>query len=53
MHAKDLSFDDGGEREVVEGVIEVVPNVVVAVFACDLIVEAVVVGDVSGLVVAP
>lgn len=53
MDAEDLSFDDGCEGEVVEGVIEVVPDVVVAVLAGDFIVESVDVGDVSRLVVAP
>ena len=53
MYAEYLSFDDGCERQVVEGVVEVVPDVVVAVLARDFIVESVDVSDVSRLVVPP
>jgi hypothetical protein len=53
MHAEYLSFDHCCQWEVVEGVVEVVPYVVVAVLLRDLIVETVDVCDVAGLVVAP
>lgn len=47
MYAKDLSLDDGCEGKVVKGVIEVVPNVVIAILLGDFIVETVDIGDVT------
>ncbi len=52
MDAKYLSLDEGCKREVVEGIIEVIPNVMVAIFFSYLVIEAVYIGDIPGLVVA-
>ena len=52
MHAEYLVVDDDGEGEEVEHVGEVVPDVSVAVFAVAFSVEAVGLGDTTGLVVA-
>jgi len=47
VQAEDLVVDQGSEREVVEEVCEVFPDVGVAVFAEALVVEAVDLGDLS------
>lgn len=52
MHAEDLVVDHDGQREEVEHVREVVPDVGVAVFAVAFGVEAVGLGYASALVVA-
>ena len=52
MHAEDLVIDHDGQREEVEHVREVVPDVGVAVLAVAFGVEAVGLGYASGLVVA-
>jgi hypothetical protein len=52
MKAEDLVIDEGGEREVVEEVCKVLPDVGVAVFAKTLVVESVNLGDLTRLVVS-
>lgn len=52
MYAEDLALDDSCEREIVEGIIEIIPDIMVAVFLGDFVVEAVGEGDVARLVVA-
>lgn len=51
MYAEDLSLDDCCEREIIEGVIKIIPNVMITIFFCDLIIEAVYVCDISRFVV--
>jgi hypothetical protein len=53
MHAEDLVVDHNREREVVEHVCKVVPNVCVAVLARTLGVEAVALRYAPRFVVAP
>ena len=50
--ATHLVLDEGGEGEEVEEVGEETPDIGVAVFAQTLVVEAVYLGDLSGLVIA-
>ncbi len=52
VQAEDLIVDQGGEREVIEEVGEVFPNVRIAVFSQAFVVEAVDLGDLSGFVVS-
>jgi hypothetical protein len=52
MSAKNLSFDDSRERKVIKEFSEHLPNVVVFVLPHALIIEPVVLGDTSRLVVA-
>lgn len=52
VEAENLVVDEGGEREIVEEVGEVLPDVGVAVLAEALVVEAVDLGDLAGLVVS-
>lgn len=52
VETEDLVVDEGGQREVVEEVGEVLPDVGVAVLSEALVVEAVDLGDLAGLVVA-
>jgi hypothetical protein len=52
VQTKDLVVDQGGEREVVEQIGEVLPDVGIAVLPQALVVEAVDLGDLAGLVVA-
>ena len=47
MHAEDLSLDDGSERQVIEGFIEIIPDVMIAVFLGDFIIEAVDIGYIA------
>lgn len=47
MHTEYLSFDHCCEGEIVEGIVEVVPYVVIAVLLRDFVVEAVNIGDVA------
>ena len=51
MEAEDLILDDGGKREVIEEVGQVLPHVRVAVLSEALVVEAVNLGDLPTLVV--
>lgn len=51
MEAEDLVFDEGGEREEIEKVGEVLPHIGVAIFAQALVVEAVDLCDLAGFVV--
>ena len=51
MHAEDLTLDDGCQRQVIEGIIEIVPDIVIAVLFGCLLIKAVDIGDVAGLVV--
>ena len=53
VQAEDLVLDDGGQRQVIEEVGEVLPHVRVAVLAQTLVVEAVDLGDLATLVIAP
>jgi hypothetical protein len=52
VKTEDLVVDQGGEREVVEEVREVFPDICVAVLAKALVVEPVHLGDLSRLVVS-
>lgn len=52
MDAEDLSLDDSGEGEIVKGIVEVVPDIMIAVFFGDFVIESVDVGNVARLVVA-
>ena len=52
MEAEDLILDEGGQRQKVEEVGEVLPDVRIAIFSKALIVEAVNLSDLTGLVVA-
>ena len=52
MKTEDLVVDQGGKGEVVEEIGEVLPDICVAVLAQALVVEAVDLGDLTGLVVA-
>ena len=47
-----FSLNDSCKREVIESIGEVVPDIVVAVLLCNLIVESINCGDVPGFVVA-
>ena len=52
MEAEDLVVDERGEREVVEQIGEVFPDVCIAVFSEALIVETIDLRDLAGLVVS-
>ena len=52
MEAEDLILDEGGQRQKVEEVGEVLPDVRITIFSKALIVEAVNLSDLTGLVVA-
>lgn len=52
MQTEDLAVDEGGEREVVEEIGKVLPNIGVAILAEAFIVETVDLSDLAGLVVA-
>ena len=52
MKTENLVFDHGGQREQVEEVREVLPNVGISVFPQAFIIESIDLGDLSGLVVA-
>lgn len=52
METEDLVVNESGEREVIEEVGEVFPNVRVTVFAQAFIVEAVDLGNLTGFVVS-
>lgn len=52
VKAEDLVLDQGGKRQVIEQVCEVLPDVGIAVFAEAFVVEAVDLGDLAGLVVS-
>lgn len=47
MHAEDLSLDDGSEWQIVEGFIEIIPDVMIAVFLGDFIIEAIDIGYIT------
>lgn len=51
MKTEDLVVDQGGKGEVVEEIGEVLPDICVAVLAQALVVEAIDLGDLTGLVV--
>ena len=53
METEDLIIDQGGERQVVEQICEVFPDVGVAVFSETFVVEAVDLSDLARFVVAP
>lgn len=52
MEAEDLIFDEGGEREEIEEIGEVFPNIGVAILAQTLVVEAVDLRNLARFVVA-
>jgi hypothetical protein len=52
VQTEDLVVDQGSERQVVEKVCEVFPDIGVAILAETLVVKAVYLGDLAGLVVA-
>lgn len=52
MQTEDLVFDESGEGEVIEKVGKVFPDIGVAIFAKTLVIEAVDLGDLTGLVVS-
>jgi hypothetical protein len=41
MDTEDLSLDDSSKRKVIESISEIVPNIVIAIFFSNLIVEAI------------
>lgn len=51
MEAENLVVDEGGQREVIEQVGEVLPHVCIAVFAQALVVEAIYLCDLTRFVV--
>ena len=53
MQAEDLVLDDGGQWQVIEQVGEVLPHVRVAVLTQAFVIEAVDLGDLTTLVIAP
>ena len=52
VDAEYFSFYDSGKWEIVKGVIEILPNVMIAVLFGYFIVESIDVGDVAGLVIS-
>lgn len=52
MHAEDLPLNDGGEWQIIEGFIEIIPDVMIAVFLGDFIIEAVDISYIAWLVIA-
>lgn len=52
MDAKDLTFNDGSQGQVVESIVEIVPDIVIAVLFGYFIIKAIDVGDVTRLVIA-
>lgn len=52
MQAENLSINEGGERQIVEQIGEVLPHVGISVFAQTFVVESVDLRDLSRLVVA-
>lgn len=52
MQAENLSINEGGEREIVEEVSEVLPHIRIPVFAQTLVVESVNLRDLSRLMIA-
>ena len=53
VQAEDLVLDDGGQWQVIEQICEVLPHVCVAVLAEAFVIEAVDLGDLATLVIAP
>lgn len=51
MDTKDLPLNDCSQGEVIKGIVEIMPNIVIAIFFCDFVIEAVDIGDVTGLMV--
>lgn len=52
MQAEDVSFDDGGQRKVVEQLGEVLPNICIAIFTKAFIIEAVNLGNLLCLMIS-
>jgi hypothetical protein len=52
VEAEDLVVDKGGEREVVEEICEVFPNIGIAIFSKAFVIETIDLGNLAGLVVA-
>ena len=53
MNAEDLTLNDSCERQVVESVIEVVPDIMVTILFCNLVIKSINIGNVTRLVIAP
>lgn len=52
VETEDLVVDEGGEREIVEEVSEVLPDARIAIFAQALVIETIHLGNLAGLVVS-
>jgi hypothetical protein len=52
VDAEYFSLYDGGKWQIVKGVIEILPNVMIAILFGYFIVESIDVGDVAGLVIS-
>jgi hypothetical protein len=53
MDAKDLPLDDCSQRKVIKRIVEIMPNIVIAILFCYFVVEAVYIGNVTGFMVTP
>jgi hypothetical protein len=52
MHTKKASLNDSGNGKIVEYLCEIIPDIVVAIFFADLIVEAIIHADCSRLMIS-
>lgn len=52
MDTEDLTLYDGCKGEIIKSIIEVIPDVMIAIFFCYLIIKAIYVRDISRLVVS-
>ena len=53
MNTKYLSLNDSRKRKIVKCISEVVPDIMIAILFCYLIIKAIYSGDVSWLMIAP
>lgn len=51
MHTENTALDDCCDGQIVEYLIEVIPDIMVTVFLANLVIKAVQKGDISGLVI--
>ena len=52
MNTKETSLNDGSNGKIVEYLCEIVPDIVVAIFFTDLVVETIIHADGSGLMIS-
>ena len=52
MDTKYLSFYDCSDRQVIKGIIKIVPDIVISIFLCYFFIKAVNVGNVSGFMIS-